>query len=171
MRSGSAGRIIWWTVVVLLAVTAVGVDALGAWEMQLKTRQPPPVADQLFDRQAATQAASAGTVKVLSYSPDTLEQDFNAASAMLTGDFLAYYRQFTSQVVAPTARQKRLTTTATVQRAGVQSLTTNAATILVFVSQTTTSADQSAPTTTSSSANVGLAKVNGTWLINSFNPV
>ncbi|OBJ70316.1 hypothetical protein A5653_21320 [Mycobacterium colombiense] len=171
MRSGSAGRIIWWAVVVVLALTTVGVDALGAWEMHLKTRQPPPVADQLSDREAATQAASAGTVKVLSYSSDTLEQDFNAASAMLTGDFLTYYRQFTSQVVAPTARQKRLTTTATVQRAGVQSLASNAATILAFVSQTTTSADQPAPTTTSSSVSVGLAKVNGTWLINRFDPV
>ncbi|GAB1812608.1 hypothetical protein [Mycobacterium sp. MUNTM1] len=171
MRSALAGRIMWWAAVVALAVATVGVDALGAWEMQLKSRRPPPVADQLVDRQVATQAASAGTVKVLSYSPDTLEQDFNAASALLTGDFLTYYRQFTSQVVAPTARQKRLTTRATVQRAGVQSLATNAASILVFVSQTTTSADQSAPTTTSSSVSVGLAKVNGTWLINSFNPV
>ncbi|OBB82280.1 hypothetical protein A5760_15240 [Mycobacterium colombiense] len=171
MRSGSAGRIIWWAVVVVLTLTTVGVDALGAWEMHLKSRQPPPVADQLSDRQVATRAASAGTVKVLSYSPDTLEQDFNAASAMLTGDFLTYYRQFTSQVVGPAARQKRVTTAATVQRAGVQSLATYAATILVFVSQKTTSADQSGPTTTSSSVSVGLAKVNGTWLINSFNPV
>ncbi|OBJ06266.1 hypothetical protein [Mycobacterium sp. 1465703.0] len=171
MRSVLTGRIVWWATVVVLAVSAVGIDALGAWEMHLKKEQPPPVADRLSERQAATQTASAGTVKVLSYSPDTLEQDFNAASAMLTGDFRNYYRQFTSQVVAPNARQKRLTTTATVQRSGVQSLATNAATILVFVSQTTSSPEQSGPTTTTSSVSVGLAKVNGTWLINSFNPV
>lgn len=171
MRSDLVRRIIWWAVVVILTVTTSAVATLGAWEMQLKSRQPPPVADRLSDRHAATQAASAGTVKVLSYTPDTLDQDFSAASAMLTGDFLNYYRQFTSQVVAPAARQKRVTTKATVSRAGVQSLATGAATILVFVTQTTTSADQPAPATATSSVSVGLAKVNGTWLINSFNPV
>ncbi len=171
MRSGLAGRIAWWAVVVVLTVTTLSVTALGIWEMQLKNQPRPPVADQRADRQAATQAASAGTVKVLSYSPDTLDQDFSAASAMLTGDFLNYYRQFTSQVVAPAARQKRVTTKATVVRAGVETLSTNAASVLIFVNQSTTSADQPTPTTNSSSVSVGLARVNGTWLINSFKPV
>ncbi|OBH51614.1 hypothetical protein A5682_05395 [Mycobacterium mantenii] len=171
MRSGLLGRIAWWAVVVVLTVTTLAVTTLGVWEMGLKSQQPPPVADQFADRQAVTQAASAGTVKVLSYTPDTLDQDFDAASAMLTGDFLAYYRQFTSQVVAPAARQKRVTTKATVPRAGVETLSTDKAAILVFVTQTTTSADQPAPAATSSSVRVGLAKVQGRWLINSFNPV
>jgi Mce-associated membrane protein len=171
MTSGLAGRIVWWVVVVILAVTTPAVTAVGLMEMQLKNRQPPPVANQPSDRQAATQAASSGTVKVLSYSPDTLDQDFAAASAMLTGDFLKHYREFTSQVVGPTARQKRLTTTATVSHSGVESLSTDAASILVFVNQTTTSAEQPTPTTSASAVSVGLAKVNGTWLINNFNPL
>jgi Mce-associated membrane protein len=170
MRSGIAGRIAWWAIVFVLTGATLAVSAVGGWEMQFKSRQPPPVADRLSERQAATRAASEGTVKVLSYSPDTLDQDFNAASAMLTGDFLAQYRQFTSQIVGPTARQKRVTTSATVSRAGVAALSTNAASILVFVNQTTTSADQPSPSTSASSVSVGLAKVNGAWLINSFNP-
>lgn len=171
MNSGLLGRIVWWAFVVILTVASFGAAALGVWETELKSHQPPPVADQLSDRQSATQAASTGTVKLLSYSADTLEQDFNAASAMLTGDFLAYYKQFTSQVVAPAARQRRMTTSATIQRSGVETLGVDKAAILVFVNQTTNAADQPAPTTASSSVRVGLVKVNGTWLIDQFDPL
>ncbi len=171
MNSGMLGRVIWWAFIFVLTVATLGAVALGAWEMELKNHKPPPVADQPADRQAATQAASTGTVKVLSYSPETLEQDFSAASAMLTGEFLTYYRQFTSQVVAPAARQRHLTTSATVQRSGVETLEVDKAIILVFVNQTTTSTEQPAPTTASSAVRVSLAKVNGTWLINKFDPL
>jgi Mce-associated membrane protein len=162
-------RVAWWALVVALTAATLAAAALGGWQLQVKNRQPP--ADQAADRQVATQAASTGTVKLLSYSPDTLDQDFSAAEAMLTGDFLAYYKQFTSQVVAPTARQKRLTTTATVVGAGVESLTSQNASILVFVNQTTTSQDTPSPTKSSTSVRVSLSRVNGTWLIAKFDPV
>jgi Mce-associated membrane protein len=50
-------------------------------------------------------------------------------------------------------------------------VTTQKASILIFVNQSTTSQDKPAPSTTSSSVRVGLAKVNGAWLINAFDPV
>ena len=164
-------RAAWWVLIVALTGATVVAATLGGWQMQVKSQQLPPVADQPAERQAAIQAASTGTVKVLSYSPNTLEQDFSAAEALLTGDFLTYYKQFTNQVVAPAAREKAVTTTATVLRAGVESLTSQKGSILLFANQTTTSRDKPSPTLTSSSVLVGLAKVNGTWLINSFNPV
>jgi Mce-associated membrane protein len=164
-------RVTWWALVIALAAATVGTAALGAWQMQVKSGQLPPVADRAVDRQAATQAASTGAVKLLSYSPDTLDQDFKAAEAYLTGDFLAYYKQFTDQVVRPAAQQRHLATTATVVRAGVQSLASRTGSILLFVNQTTTSNDQPSPTTTSSSVLVDLSKVNGTWLIAKFIPV
>jgi len=160
-----------WVLVVALTGATVGAATLGGWQAQVKGQQLPPVADQPVERQAAVQAASTGTVKVLSYTPDSLDQDFSAAETMLTGDFLTYYKQYTSKIVAPAAQQKRVTTTATVLHAGVESLTTEKASILLFVNQTTTSQDKPAPSTTSSSVRVGLARVNGKWLINSFNPV
>jgi Mce-associated membrane protein len=162
--------ILWWLLVIAFTGATVGATTLGSWQMQVKSRQLPPVADQPAEREAATQAATTGTVKVLSYSPDSLDQDFSAAEAMLTGDFLTYYKQFTSQVVAPAATQKRVATTATVVRAGVESLTGQTASILVFVNQTTTSQEKPSPATTSSSVRVELAKVNGAWLIDKFNP-
>jgi Mce-associated membrane protein len=171
MTAGRMRRVAWWLLVVALIVATPAAASVGGWQMLIKNRQVPPLADQLAARQAATPAASIGTVKLLSYSPDTLDEDFSAASAMLVGDFLKYYQQFTNDVVRPAARQKQLKTTATIKRAGVESLTRDAAVILVFVDQTTTSTEKPEPTNSSSSVRVGLAKVNGTWLISRFDPV
>jgi Mce-associated membrane protein len=164
-------RTAWLLLVIALAGATVASAILGGLQMQVESRQPPPVAEQPADRQAATQAASTGTVKVLSYSPDTLDQDFSAAEAMLTGDFLTYYKQFTIQITKPAAQQRQISTSANVLRAGVETLTSQKATILLFVNQTTKSQDKPEPTLTSSSVRVGLSKVKGAWLIDSFNPV
>ena len=166
-----ARRVAWWALVVALGLATVAAAALGGWQMTDKNRQPPPIADQPGDRQAAMQAASTGTVRLLSYNPDTLQQDFSAAEALLTEPFLTSYKQFTSQIVTPAARQKHVTTSATVVRAGVESLTSEKAAILVFVNQTTTSQVDPRPAVTASSVRVGMAKVNGSWLIGSFDPV
>ena len=121
MTKDRARRVTWWVLVIALTGATVGTATLGGWRIQVKSQQLPPVADQPADRQAAIQAASTGTTKVLTYSPNTLEQDFSTAEALLTGNFLSYYKQFTSEIVAPAAREKAVTTTATVLRAGVES--------------------------------------------------
>ena len=116
-------------------------------------------------------AASDGTVALLSYSPDTLDKDFAAAKSHLSGDFLSYYNQFTDQIVAPAAKQKALKTNARVLGAAVQELQPNSAVVLVLVDQSTTSKDNPDPTMSSSSVLVSLSRVNGTWLITKFDPV
>lgn len=170
MTGAGLRRIVWWALVVSLSAATLAAASLSGWQVQVKSRQLPPIADQPAERQAAMQAASAGTAKLLSYSPDTLEQDFSAAEAMLTGDFLVYYKQFTTQVLRPAALEKRITTTATVLRTGVESLTSQNASILVFVNQTTTSQEKPSPSIASSSVRVSLARVNRTWLIAKFDP-
>lgn len=120
---------------------------------------------------AAINAASEGTVALLSYSPDSLDKDFATARSHLTGDFLSYYDQFTQQIVAPAAKQKSLKTSAHVMRAAVQELHANSAVVLVFVDQSTTSKDSPEPTTAASSVLVNLALVDGKWLITKFTPV
>jgi Mce-associated membrane protein len=121
--------------------------------------------------QSAVRAASDGTVAVLSYSPDTLDRDFATAKSHLTGDFLDYYNTFTTQVVAPAAAQKAVRTNATVVRAAVTELRSGAAIVLVFVNQSTSSSGKPNPTMTSSSVLVTLNRVDGAWLISSFDPV
>jgi Mce-associated membrane protein len=120
---------------------------------------------------AAINAASDGTVALLSYSPDTLDKDFAAAKSHLSGDFLSYYNQFTEQIVAPAAKQKSLKTNARVLGSAVSELHPDSAVVLVLVDQSTTSKDNPDPAMASSSVLVSLTRVNGQWLITKFDPV
>lgn len=119
----------------------------------------------------AISAASEGTVAILSYSPETLDHDFSNAKSHLTGDFLNYYNQFTSQIVAPAAKQRSVKTTAVVLRAALSEFRADSATVLLFVNQSTQSKDRPEPTYTSSSVVLNMTKSDGKWLISSFNPV
>ncbi|WP_406814161.1 hypothetical protein [Mycobacterium sp. M23085] len=120
---------------------------------------------------AVANAASDGTVALLSYSPESLDKDFAAAKTHLSGDFLSYYNQFTEQIVAPAAKEKSLKTNARVLGAAVQELHPNSAVVLVLVDQSTTSKDNPDPAMASSSVLVSLTRVNGAWLITKFDPV
>jgi Mce-associated membrane protein len=121
--------------------------------------------------QSVVNAARDGTVALLSYKPDTLNQDFAAAKSHLTGDFLNYYDQFTKEVVTPAAQTKGVTTTAQVAGAAVSELNPDKAVVLVFINQATTSKERPDPAMASSSAKVSLAKVHGEWLITKFDPL
>jgi Mce-associated membrane protein len=120
---------------------------------------------------AVVSAASDGTVALLSYSPESLDKDFATAKSHLAGDFLSYYNQFTEQIVAPAAKQKSLKTTAHVMGAAVSELHPDAAVVLVFVDQSTTSKDRPDPSMSASSVLVSMTRVNSNWLITKFDPV
>ncbi len=119
----------------------------------------------------ALEAAKSGTVALLSYSPDTLENDFTAAKSNLTGDFLSYYTQFTEQIVTPAAKEKQVKTVAAVIRAAVSEIQPDSATVLLFINQTTTSKENPDGAFAASSVKVGLKKIDDRWMINTFDPV
>lgn len=157
------------TLPAILAFLVLASAALAACMLYFWYR-PDRAADSAAAKSAIT-AASEGTVAILSYSPDTLDRDFASAKSRLTGDFLSYYTQFTQQIVGPAAKQKSVKTTAVVVRAAVAELHLDSAVVLVFVNQSTMSADRTDPTLSSSSVLVTLTKAHGNWLISSFNPV
>jgi Mce-associated membrane protein len=119
----------------------------------------------------ALDAAKNGTVALLSYKPESLDKDFAAAKSHLTGDFLSYYTQFTEQIVTPAAKQKSVKTSAAVVRAAVSDLHPDSAVVLVFINQNTTSKENPDGSFAASAVKVGMKKINGTWLISSFDPV
>ncbi len=131
----------------------------------------PDQATDAAEAKAAVSAASDGAVAILSYTPETLDRDFSSAKSHLTGDFLSYYDQFTRQIVAPAAKQKAVKTSAVVLRSALSELHPDFAVVLLFVNQSTQSADRPEPTLTSSSVVVTLKKADGKWLISQFNPV
>jgi Mce-associated membrane protein len=119
----------------------------------------------------ALDAAKTGTVAMLSYSPESLDKDFANAKSHLTGDFLSYYTQFTQQIVTPAAKQKAVKTSAAVVRAAVSELHPDSAVVLVFINQNTTSKENPDGAFAASAVKVGMKKINGAWLISSFDPV
>jgi Mce-associated membrane protein len=124
---------------------------------------------QLAQRDSV-KSASDGTIALLSYQPDTVEKDLEAAKSRLTGEFLEAYTSLTHDVVIPGAEQKQISAEATVPAASLTSATENRAVVLLFVNQAVVVA-QDAPTDTASSVRVTLDKVDGRWLISHFDPV
>ena len=153
----------------LVALLVVASTALAAGLLYFQYR--PDRATDAAAAKAAITAASEGAVAILSYSPDTFDRDFASAKSRLTGDFLSYYSQFTQQIVGPAAKQKSVKTSAVVVRAAASELHPDSAVVLVFINQSTVSADRPDPALTSSSVLITLTKADNKWLISSFNPV
>jgi Mce-associated membrane protein len=154
---------------VVLALALLGAGLLAGWLYFTQYRPDEQTDDAVA--QSAVNAARDGTVALLSYKPDTLNQDFAAARSHLTGDFLNYYDQFTKEVVSPAAQTKGVATTAQVVGAATSELSPDKAVVLVFVNQATTSKERPDPAMASSTVKVSLAKVHGAWLINKFDPI
>jgi Mce-associated membrane protein len=154
---------------VALVLGLLATGGLAGWLYFTQLRPDTQTDDAVA--QSAVNAARDGTVALLSYKPDTLNQDFAAAKSHLTGDFLNYYDQFTKQVVTPAAQTKAVTTTAQVVGAAASELHPNSAVVLIFVNQVTTSKERPDPAMASSSVLVSLTKVHGDWLIAKFDPV
>jgi len=118
----------------------------------------------------SVQAAVDGTVALLSYRPETVERDLEAAKSRLTGNFLDAYTSLTRDVVIPGAKQKQISATATVAAAALTSATATHAAVLLFIDQTVI-VGKTAPTSTASSVRVTVDKIDGRWLISQFDPV
>lgn len=150
----------------LLPAVALSLAAAAGW---LKW-QDTSVRDGIVARTESIRAATEGTVALLSYKPDTVQQDLDAARGRLTGTFLSAYTQLTHDVVIPGAKQKQISAVATVPGAASVSATADHAVVLLFVSQTVT-VGHDAPTSTASNVRVTLDKRGGRWLISQFDPV
>jgi Mce-associated membrane protein len=161
-------RIQWARVFAFGVLPAVAlILALGAGYLKWMDNS---VRDSENARDASVQAAKDSTTALLSYKPDTVEQQLNAARDLLTGEFRDSYTSLTNDVVIPGAKQKQIAAVATVPAAASVSAKPNHAVVLVFVNQTVI-VGQDAPTDTASSVRVTLDKVGDRWLISKFDPV
>jgi Mce-associated membrane protein len=118
----------------------------------------------------SVRAATESTVAMLSYRPDTVEKDLDAARDRLTGKLRDSYTSLTHDVVIPGSKQKQISAVATVPAAAAVSASANHAVVLVFVDQTVIIGNDP-PTSTASRVRVALDKVDGRWLIAEFDPI
>jgi Mce-associated membrane protein len=121
-------------------------------------------------REESVQTAKDSTVALLSYKPDTVEQQLTAARDRLTGEFKDQYTGLTDNVVIPGAKQKQISAVASVPGAASVSADPGEAVVLLFVNQTVT-VGTGVPTDTASSVRVTLDKIGDRWLISKFEPV
>jgi Mce-associated membrane protein len=132
--------------------------------------QDASVRDAAVARAESVRAATDSTIALLSYKPETVEKDLEAARGRMTGQFLDSYTSLTHDVVIPGAKQKQISAIASVPAAASVRATQNHAVVLLFVNQSVT-IKQDAPTSTASTVRVTLDKIGGRWLISQFDPV
>jgi Mce-associated membrane protein len=121
-------------------------------------------------RDESVRVAKDSTVALLSYQPDTVEQQLTDAQDLLTGQFRDSYTQLTTDVVIPGAKEQQISAVATVPAVASVSAEPNRAVVLLFVNQTVV-VGADAPTDTASSVRVTLDRVGDRWLISGFEPV
>ncbi|WP_236725542.1 hypothetical protein [Mycobacterium avium] len=147
-----------------------GVALLLALAVGFLKFEDASIRDDAVARAESVRAATDGTIALLSYRPETVQTDLDAARGRLTGTFLQAYTSLTHDVVIPGAKQKQISAVATVPAATSTSATADHAVVLLFVNQTVV-VGQDAPASTASSVRVTLDKVGGRWLISKFDPV
>lgn len=159
-----------WSRVVAFAVLPVFafVLALGAGALKFFDSG---VRDSDAARETSMQAAKDSTVSLLSYKPDTVEQQLTEARDRLTGEFRDQYTELVTNVVIPGAKEKQISAVASVPAAASVSANPGRAVVLLFVNQTVTVGTGGVPADTASSVRVTLDKVGERWLISKFEPV
>ena len=156
-------RIVAFAVLPALAfVLAVGAGVLKFLDSGVR--------DSDVAREKSMQAAKDSTVALLSYKPDTVEQQLTAARDRLTGEFRDQYTDLTNNVVIPGAKQKQISAVASVPAAAAVSADPGEAVVLLFVNQTVT-VGNGVPSDTASSVRITLDKFGDRWLISKFEPV
>lgn len=118
----------------------------------------------------SVRAAKESAVALLSFRPDTIEKDVEAARSRLTDPFRETYLQVTREVLVPNAKEQRVSASASVPAAASVSATENHAVVLLFVDQTVT-VGGSPPTDAVTGVRVTLDKVAERWLISGWDTI
>ena len=165
---GDRRRVNWSRVLAfgVLPVLALGLAVAAGF---LKFQESSSSADELA-RIESVQAAKDSTTTLLSYKPDSVEQQLGAGKELLTGTFRDSYTSLTNDVVIPGAKQKQISAAASVPAVASVLAEPHHAVVLAFVNQRVT-VGTGAPTDTASSVKVTLDKIGDRWLISDFQPV
>jgi len=165
---GDRRRVNWSRLLVfgLLPALVLGLAVAAGF---LKLQESSSRADEMA-RIESVQAAKDSTTALLSYQPDSVEQQLGAAKDLLTGNFRDSYTSLTHDVVIPGAKQRQISAEASVPAVASVSAEPNHAVVLVFVNQRLV-VGTGAPTDTASSVRVTLDKIGDRWLISDFQPV
>ncbi|WP_241249394.1 hypothetical protein [Rhodococcus sp. X156] len=122
-------------------------------------------------RTEAVQAASDSAVALLSYDHTTVDDELRNAAERTTGSFRDDYTKVTTATVVPAAKQKAVTTRATVVGAAASTASPDKVDALVYLNQSTTTQDAPDPSMSGSRLVLTMEKVDGRWLVAAMTPV
>ena len=148
----------------------LAVAAASAWAYLFFVTRPADDAIDQASQQAAVDSAASAATAILSYKSDTVDTDLDAANSLVTGTFGDYYRTFTRDVVSPAAKEKKISTSATVVGKAISDISEDKAVVLVFVNQSTTTAEVTQPTTTTTTIRIEVERHSSKWLVSKFDP-
>lgn len=121
-------------------------------------------------RTEALAAAQTRVPELLSYENATLEDDLAQALEQTTGTFADDYATILTDVVTPTATERKISTSASVSAAGVVSGDRDEVVVLLFLTQTTTAA-KAGTSVSGSRVEVTMARTGDTWKVAGLKPV
>lgn len=156
--------------IVLAAVAALLVLALAVGVGVLFYQHRQDVATEQA-RTDAVRAASEQAVAMLSYDYNRVDDQLAAAGDGLTGSFRDDYQKLADEIIAPGAKEKKLTVQVSVQGAAPVSASPDDAVVLLYLNQVTTSADAPDAATTGSRVRMEMQKVDGRWLTERLTPI
>ena len=162
-RGNGRSRVVAYALLPAMALLITSAAGYLKWQEAM-------LREDLAAHPQSVQAAVDGTVALLSYRPETVEEQLTAARGLLTGEFQDSYTSLTNDVVIPGAKEKQISAIASVPAAASVSATPEEAVVLLFVNQTV-QVGPDAPTDTASSVRVTLEKDGDRWLISKFDPV
>ncbi|MEU7630797.1 h domain protein [Nocardia sp. NPDC049220] len=161
--TGIRGKVLLGIVGVVVAASVVigGVNGYRYWD------------DRQVEQSREDAVATAGrTVEAMfTYNPQTVDTELRKSADNLGGSFHDDYLTLIDKQIAPGAKEKQLTVTATTQASGVISADRDRAEVLLFLNQVMTSKDTPQGTTTGSRVRVVLAKQDSRWLVEAVDPV
>jgi Mce-associated membrane protein len=122
-------------------------------------------------RENALAAATSSAATVLSYDYRHLATDFKKAENLLTPRFRKHYDETTAKAVEPLAAKYKAISSADITAAGTVSVGVDRVVVLVFVQQTATNSQLSAPRLDRSRVNVTMVRDGDRWLIDGMSPI
>jgi Mce-associated membrane protein len=131
-----------------------------------------PTVDRMRAEEAGREAVPAVqdlTPKLLNFDYRTIDADIARAKSVTTGEYWA--QNALADTLRPAVVAQQATTRTVVQAAGVADTRPDRVVVLVFLNQTTTGKDLSAPRVDSRVARMTAAKVAGQWLLAGFEPL
>jgi Mce-associated membrane protein len=149
---------------VLSAIALVLTSAAAAFRWLIVSNHESEMA-----RAESVQAARDITVEMLSYQPETVEQQLSGVRDKLTGEFLGKYTAMINEVI-PAAQAQQIAAVAEVPRIGSVSATPSGAELVLFVNQTVAVGDH-APQRTESVMRATMVKDGDRWLMAEYEPV